>query len=336
MTVSLHDRLLATLEDVADVWLVSKLHDLRLNFPDESRLDVFIGDVHLVTRRRPFAYSTNAEATLAAAARALRNLKQEARPGNVVVYQIGDLLDLWREADSFDPRADVPSAIEDSHPALIEALYDPELDVQFVLGNHDYDLFQFANYDLWRRYFYPSPSVLVTHGDIFDWVEDLPDRVQQFFVYLFSPKVQPGRAQLAAMRPLNQQIGRRDRAKDRAQAGVSPIRKLVRPASAAAAARFNVQDACSPSEMLKFLDPARAKCAEASAQFGLALTTAVIGHTHHARIAVHEDGDKLFALVDCGAWIETCVTEDDPSPQPNAQIAALGANEIRIYQLAAK
>jgi UDP-2,3-diacylglucosamine pyrophosphatase LpxH len=333
---SLHDRLLAALENVADVWLVSKLRDPRLNFPDESRLSVFLGDVHLVTRRRPFAFSTNAEATLTAVARGLRNLKLEARPGDVVVYQIGDLLDLWREADSFDPRADVPSAIEDSHPALMEALYDPDLNAQFVLGNHDYDLFQFANYDLWRRYLYPSPSVLVTHGDIFDWVEDLPDRVQQFFVYLFSPNVQPGRMQLAAMRPFNQQTGRRERAKDRAEAGVAPIRRLARPASLSAAARFNVQDACSPPGMLRFLDAARLKCAEAGAQFGLALTTAVIGHTHHARIAVHEDGDNLFALVDCGAWIENCVTEDDPSPRPNAQIAALGANEIRIYQLAAK
>jgi hypothetical protein len=84
--------------------------------------------------------------------------------------------------------------------------------------------------------------------------------------------------------------------------------------------------------MLKFLDSARAKCAAADRS----LTTAVIGHTHHARIAIHEDGDRLFALVDCGAWIEDCVTGDNPTPRPNAQIAALGANEIRIYQLAAR
>jgi hypothetical protein len=61
---------------------------------------------------------------------------------------------------------------------------------------------------------------------------------------------------------------------------------------------------------------------------------AVIGHTHQARIAVHDIGDEFFALMDCGAWIENCSTEDDPAPRPNAQIAALGANEARIYQLA--
>jgi hypothetical protein len=38
--------------------------------------------------------------------------------------------------------------------------------------------------------------------------------------------------------------------------------------------------------------------------------------------------------MDCGAWIENCSTEDDPTPRPNAQIAALGDNEAVIYQLA--
>jgi hypothetical protein len=38
--------------------------------------------------------------------------------------------------------------------------------------------------------------------------------------------------------------------------------------------------------------------------------------------------------MDCGAWIENCCTADDATPRPNAQIAALSANEARIYQLA--
>lgn len=332
--MSLHDRLLSTLEGVADVFLVSQLRDPRLNFPDEDRLNVFVPDIHLVTKRRPFAFRTNAVETLAGALRGLRALKAEVRPAKLVVYQIGDILDLWREANGFEPNADVASAIEDSHAGLMEAFYDPDLDAQFLLGNHDYDLYRFPNYDVWQRYFYPAPSVLVLHGDIFDWVEELPDQLQQFFAHLFSPAVKPGRIQLAAMRPLNQQIGRRRRLNDALPPAVAPLGTLA-PA-AAAAERFNVQDAQSAPAMLKFLDAARRKCAEADAQFGLSLTTAVIGHTHHARIAVHEENDKLFALVDCGAWIEDCITEDDPTPRPNAQIAALGANEIRIYQLAAR
>ncbi len=332
--MSLHDRLLATLESVADVWLVSKLRDSRLNFPDEDRLNVFIPDIHLVTKRRPFVFRTNAVETLAAVLVGLKTLKAEVAPQKLVVYQIGDLFDLWREADGFDPNADVASAIEDSHPDLMEALYDADLDAQFLLGNHDYDLYRFPNYDVWQRRFYPAPPVLVMHGDVLDWVEELPDQLQQFFVYLFSPTVKPDRVQLAAMRRLNQQIGRRRKLNASLPGGVALVRKLGDPR--AAAARFNVQDAQSTPAMLQHLDAARRKCAEADAQFGLSLTTAVIGHTHHTRIAVHEEAGKLFALVDCGAWIEECVTEDDPAPRPNAQIAALSANEVRIYQLAAR
>ena len=89
----------------------------------------------------------------------------------------------------------------------MEAIYDPDLDTQFLLGNHDYDLYRFANYDIWQRYFYLTRSVLVLHGDIFDWVEELPDGLQNFFVHLFSPKFKPDRAQLEAMRPLNMRCG---------------------------------------------------------------------------------------------------------------------------------
>jgi UDP-2,3-diacylglucosamine pyrophosphatase LpxH len=334
--MSLHDDFLATLESVADVSLVSKLRDARLNIPDEGRLNIFIPDLHLVSKTRVFQFGTNAVDTLAAVLNGLRRLKTGARPSQVIVYQIGDLLDLWRETDGLNPDADVASAIEDSHPALLEAIYDPALDTQFLLGNHDYDLYRFANYDMWQRYFYPTPSLLVLHGDIFDWVEELPDGLQNFFVHLFSPNVKPDRAQLEAMRPLNMKMRSRKQAKNFVQAGVAPIRKLRAPSELSGVERFNVQDANSAPEMLTFLDSARRKCADASRDFGLAITTAVIGHTHHARIAVHEDGGEIFALVDCGAWIEDCVTEDDPTPRPNAQLAAVGANEIRIYQLAAR
>ena len=331
--MSLHNQFLSTLESVANVSLVSKLRDPRLNFPDENRLNVFIPDLHLVSKARVFGFGTNAVGTLTSAVRAICAMKVAARPAQVIVYQIGDLLDLWRESDGLDPAADVASAIEDSHSDLMEAIYDGDLDTQFLLGNHDYDLYRFANYDIWQRYFYLLPSILVLHGDILDWVEDLPDGLQNFFVHLFSPTSKPDRAQLEAMRPLNAKMRERKRRNNYVQAGNAPVGMVWPPAAAAGIGRFNVQDAHSAPDMLKFLESARANCAHASRQFGLSLTTAVIGHTHHARIAVHENAGEFFALVDCGAWIENCVTSDDPIPRPNAQLAAIGANEIRIYQL---
>lgn len=334
MSMSLHDDFLSALETVADVWLIAKLRDPRLRFPDPTRLNVFLPDIHLVTPRRTYEFGTNAPDLLLSVVRALRDFRAAAAPSQAVVYQLGDLIDLWRETDGLDPDADVASAIEDAHPDLMQALYDPDLDAQFLLGNHDYDLYRWTNYDVWQRYFYQLPSTLVLHGDVFDWVEKLPDAVQNFFVHLFAPGVKPGAAQLEAMRPLNQAMRAREAATGYVQAGEAHVRRMERPADIADCTRFNVQDAHSPPEMLRFFDAARAKRAEVNRAFGLALTTVVIGHTHHARLVVEEDGGDLFALVDCGAWIENCRTEDDPTPRPNAQIAAIGADEIRIYQLA--
>jgi UDP-2,3-diacylglucosamine pyrophosphatase LpxH len=62
----------------------------------------------------------------------------------------------------------------------------------------------------------------------------------------------------------------------------------------------------------------------------------IIGHTHHARIAVREsNAGDFFALVDCGAWIEesTWIEDDNPVTAPSAQLTALSGNEVRIYQL---
>jgi UDP-2,3-diacylglucosamine pyrophosphatase LpxH len=295
--MSLHCDLLSMLDGVADVSLVARLRDPRLGFPGEARLNVFLPDIHLVTPRRQYRFGTNSPELLTAVVRGLRDFRAAAA-GEVVVYQLGDLLDLWRETGGLDPDEDVASAIEDAHPELMDAFYDPALDVQFVLGNHDYDLYRWTNYDVWQRRFQVGPTVLALHGDVLDCVEKLPDRAQNLLVHLLSPGANPCRF---------------------------PIGALARP-SAIAADRFNVQDSTSPPEMLRFLDSAR--------ELGPGLTAVVIGHTHHARIAVHENDGGLFALVDCGAWIENCATADDPAPRPNAQLGVLGDDEIRIYQLA--
>jgi UDP-2,3-diacylglucosamine pyrophosphatase LpxH len=225
----------------------------------------------------------------------------------------------------------VPAAIQNNFPSLFDALFDEQLDAQFLLGNHDYDLFQWVRFAPWQRYFFLSPSVMLLHGDIFDWVERLPDSLQQFFVHLFAPGVKPGKIDLQRMRPLNEQM--------RASARIDgTVRRLLRSAPLNGTPEFfNVQKAGqADAAMLTFLKEAREQCAQADRQFGTSLKVAVIGHTHHARIAVQETGDDLFTLIDCGAWIEECVAEDFDGALPNAQIAALGANEARIYQMIAR
>ena len=54
------------------------------------------------------------------------------------------------------------------------------------------------------------------------------------------------------------------------------------------------------------------------------MRTVIIGHTHHARIAVRKmPNGTPFTLIDCGAWIEKCVDADGTNAFPNAQITAL-------------
>ena len=336
--MSLHDDLLVRLQTVADVQLVACLKDERLNFPQANELHVFIPDIHLITAARRvqggYQYGSNHLDLLETVVNALRGLKLDSAPaGEVVVYQIGDLFDLWRQVDGLDPNANAASAIQNDHASLLVALRDQDLNAQFLLGNHDYDLYRFPNFDAWQRSYVLSPSVMLLHGDVFDWEEKLPDELQNLALFLFTSKT-PDTAELDQLRPENNQQRAGRKFHDFLQNETpAPTGKWC-DAGGFGGGSWNVQvDGTAPKEMLLYLDGARKKCAEANAKFGSALNVAVIGHTHHARIAVHDAGNEFFALIDCGAWIENCRTEDDATARPNSQIAALGANEARIYQL---
>jgi UDP-2,3-diacylglucosamine pyrophosphatase LpxH len=337
--VSLHDELLQNLQAIARVQLVARLRDGRLNFPQAAELHVFIPDLHLITAARRaeagYTYGTNYPELLEAVVKSLRAWKLAAAPaGEVVVYQIGDLFDLWRQVDGLDPNANAASAIQNDHATLLAALRDPDLNAQFLLGNHDYDLFRFPNFDAWQRSCVLAPSVMLLHGDVFDWVEELPGELKNLVLFLFSASHQPGTADLEKLRPLNNRHGAGKSFHDFIQNRTPAPTGQWRQAADDTASSWNLQvDGSAPPEMLLYLDAARQKCDAANRQFASALNVAVIGHTHHARIAVHDTPDEFFALIDCGAWIENCNTADDPTPRPNAQIAALGANEARIYQL---
>ena len=86
-----------------------------------------------------------------------------------------------------------------------------------------------------------------------------------------------------------------------------------------------------------FLEKACEECVNVNRETGSKLRMVIIGHTHHARIATMKTPDGTpFALVDIGAWIENCSEEEGAAPVPNAQIAALSENQVRIYQLGPK
>jgi len=343
----MHERLLASLESVADVRLVAALRHERLGFPNGKDLRVFIGDVHLISEKRliegEFTYATNHPKLLTSVVAALAELRsQAAQDETVEVYQIGDFLDLWREAPQPDEPSEVPARIKDDHEDLITAFLDRRLKAHFLLGNHDFDLYQWADYAGWeRRYYLPDspPSVIVLHGDYFDWVERLPASIKQIFVYLFSARVAPNDYVLGQMRALSRQShAGRDYRRQIQLAQAAPIGPLRSPRANGIPPEWNVQrEGVADAASLTFLDSAYQECLQANQEFGVNFKVAIIGHTHHARIAVRETaGGGLFTLIDCGAWIENCQARDDADPSPNAQIAALSGGEARVYQLAPK
>jgi UDP-2,3-diacylglucosamine pyrophosphatase LpxH len=333
----MHDRLLEALLKIADVRVVAALRDPGLAFPSTKDLRVFIPDMHLssaATRAR-YHYGFNGEPLLIAVLGALERLKTGREAGETVeVYHIGDYLDLWRE--SLKPPVDesVAADIKADHADLAEAMESEALDVHFLLGNHDFDLWQWHDYSLWdRRYYLPAgndPGLLVMHGDYFDWVELVPEFAKEMAVHLFARGLKPTPIVLGKM--LHQTQGLL-----KAKGAMSDHLQLASPAETGTMldaegtipARHNVQ------ESGVFLDAAAAECAKANRDFELNMKAVIIGHTHQARIAVTRAADGgLFTLIDTGAWIEQCCEVAGGPAEDNAQITAVSGNEVRIYQLA--
>ena len=90
--MSLHEDLLAALRSVANVQLVARLRDERLNFPQVNELHVFVPDIHLITAARHveggYQYGTNYPELLETVVKSLRALQAAAAPAGEVVVCI--------------------------------------------------------------------------------------------------------------------------------------------------------------------------------------------------------------------------------------------------------
>lgn len=337
----MHERLLQALLRIANVRLVASYTDTGLGF-DGNSIQIFLPDMHLLSaeRRALYQYGTNyADTLLIDVISALLQLRTEARQQNrhVNVFHIGDYLDLWRQSLLPALNPGVPDQIKASHRRLTDLLEDDALNTGFLLGNHDFELYQFTGYNTWeRRFFLPGddPRVLVMHGDYFDWVErDLPEDLRDIAVYYFGQGHQAGDALIGKMRDLTYRCNHPD---------YSQFIQLRRPAVVGSLQshenvpdHYNLQElGTAPAAGVQFLERACQECVTVNRETGSKLRMVVIGHTHHARIATMRMPDNTpFALVDIGAWIENCTETEGADPMPNAQIAALSADQVRIYQL---
>jgi UDP-2,3-diacylglucosamine pyrophosphatase LpxH len=307
--------------------------------------------MHLSSKivRARYQYGTNyADDLLIQVLNALTALGAGRQDGETIeVYHIGDYLDLWRE--SLAPATDerVALDIKADHPDLVDALENPRLAPHFLFGNHDFGLWQWHDYEAWdRRYYIPGdndPAVMVMHGDYFDWVELLPEFAKDMAVHVFARGRKPSDPILVKMMKqtdsLNAQLKYGTQAAQLKLDQPAPLGAMSDP-GARVVSEYNVQRGDGPGipQGQQYLAAAAAECVKANRQFELNMKAVIIGHTHRARIAVQRDahGALTFALIDTGAWIEQCRETEDSAKMDNAQITALSANEVRIYQLEPK
>jgi UDP-2,3-diacylglucosamine pyrophosphatase LpxH len=327
--MTLHDEVLgAFAAEAKSVRLVASLRDRRLNFPSPGDARIFLPDMHVVSAatRAKYEYGTNDTGLLTRVLRKIRTLKAVGGR-TIALYQMGDFLDLWREEAVSHARKDAPSRIVADHSALMSELFDGALKARFLLGNHDVDLAWWSSFVAWeRRYFLPprgsmKSSGMALHGDVLDWVELLPDALNRFFVYYFSPLASAADHDLYRVKAVIERCN-----------GAQDFSKQICGTAALGRLREVTFTSSHNLGQHPFLDKARAAARAASQTAGLDLRFMVIGHTHQARIAVRDDAQGFFALVDCGAWIEHG-RDSAGEVFPNQQITVLSENEFRIYQL---
>ena len=336
----MHNLVLDALKEVADVWLVASLRDRRINFASTDDVRVFIPDLHLLSKAKEgdYPYSTTAPGLLATVLKELAKLRDQVRSegGTFVVYQMGDYLDLWREAPTAMDEAKTVEKILRDNRDIVEGL--TKLKFRLILGNHDFNLHHF--FGAWDRRYYltsadqPIPRGVALHGDLFDWVEEFPDAVKRMAVYILGPYHAGSDYDLGEMKELMRKghHGRKYKREIQPDAVLGEVEK--RDTDSPIPERWNVQVEGEREADLGFLPQACELCGEVNRSYQQDLRFVVCAHTHNAKIAIREGvSGSLFTLLDCGAWIGGCSDSSGDLQMGNAQISVLHNNEARIYQL---
>jgi len=328
---SAHDFLVGALwplRSIASIKLVARLHDPRIGSSDSATLHIFIGDMHMISRARigtRYKSGFNHERMFVDMLKKIRVLKRSRSGFSLRVYQLGDSVDLWKE-DLTDPEP-----VLNDYQGVRDYLFGPSrqtsVKCNFVLGNHDIEIAQNPNLSArwaFRRFIAVNgkPIVYLTHGDVFAWIESLPDSLKKWAVYHFSPsetKPRQGLGDIVDLRKEEQfQVDARH---------ISVLSGMKPFTMDTLASQVNVR------KQHRFLKTCFDRLSDINRRDNLHMNAAVIGHTHDAQIAVLEEGSKFFVLLDCGAWCGTYQAK--PKPLPNCQIGVICGNDFRIYQLEA-
>ncbi len=350
---------------VERVRLVSRFYNAELLGGDSvTHTFLFIPDLHLLSQRgeQRFRYGFQRLKKNRYVKRSVlldqvceKIVEYRTKTGlSLKTVQLGDIIDLWRETKRREK--DVKpfvGRILDENPEVRRRLVRPgpkSLRPDILLGNHDLRMNQ--SKELARaRWAIPyrigsKKSLLVTHGHLFDTVETgIPNRLKEWGVDRLGPSVSAQKYTL-------------DRTKERKRHGMigphgSPpivlgdkaLRERLPPC-------VNVWRTVAPCpeellirnhELLPLaLDFAKGlrKGTEKYLRWSRLesrlphLRAMVIGHSHRARICVHQDREKPengLVLVDCGGWIE--FSRFGETTVPSCQIGVLCGGDMRIYQL---
>ena len=373
-----HELILAELqaEFGERVYLLSRLVEPELELAGDPTVHVFIPDLHIVPhediRVWPGRVLTPSRAEpLEALLRALARLKEaeSAQGRRMEVWQLGDLIDLWRVGDTPDLplRERLDRTLEDW--GVLERL-EPGgvLGARRLFGNHDEALR--TDPDFLDHSHVPedpghtaSNDMLVAHGHQFDPVEDLPEWIKASFMRGLTQRVERYTQDIILRHsphwnpvPDYSFTPPRRPPPDEREKFVSPDLKPDEPVPLSSD-RWNVQqirliyrpDAdpleTAGSHGLQWQDSAHPKLwdrsklrAQQAAAAGYSVSLVVVAHTHNPRILLGtQPGGQRVALMDCGAWVGPRFLSPHIAGGPvhNTTIGVRVGADLRLYQLGA-
>jgi len=313
-----HSRILSRLNDLNHVSAVYLVGRTTLNFPCVGSY-FFLPDFHLLSKnaRRGYNFSFHHDKGWSDGGGTYREPMLEEVLGTIpdefALLHLGDLFDTWREG----LRPDEAAARIRGDYAWVEAMSaraEASGGAVFV-GNHDRLDSTIADPRMQRSRLIEG-HILVTHGDVFDGLEDAPD-------WLSAAAVASPVGKLFGSREINLTHS-----------------KLVQSETDVVPLTNNSHE-LAPA-IAHFLGELRQGNAAACQRLGLPtrahdIRAVVIGHTHHARLVW--SGGAQALIFDCGAWIERCLTTAGYPPEPSAQVGVIAptasgtATDFRIYQL---
>lgn len=335
------------------VFLVARLADETLGL--DPKTEVYIPDWHMVPAADAERYPGHVccqHPRLQLLVDALCTLKKS--PTDFRVWHLGDMYDFQRTgSQTWD--ADVKlKASQKDHQALIDKLESPHpqgLHASCLSGNHDVEM---KNYGHPRRHL--ERQIAYIHGDIFSFIEILPEDVKEVFVRSFTSTGDPAATDMVMATNPHWKQGWSvahptpptppTNALDYLNAGLPANERI--PLTDNAYNVLTVEDPAAADRFLEMLGhrkpqvdgPKRMffndakELAGALDRSGYDIRLFVVGHTHVPRILRGRRRGRPFVVMDCGGWVGACYLSTTRNQRIHkGHLGVRVGNDLRIYQL---